>query len=128
MTLRPLCFAFFTIVGSTQSVAADEWVFGLGGADLLDNVRKEAVAVLLEYHSDPFHTQNWGQFSWMATAKLDTTNNHFVGIGVHALAPSSIKRTFLEASFAVGGYHQGTFIGKALTLSCSGQASGVASN
>ena len=71
MILRPLFFACFTSLGSTQAAAADEWVFGLGGADLLDNVRKEAAAVLLEYHSDPFHAQNWSQFSWMATAKLD---------------------------------------------------------
>ena len=103
MVLRPLCSACFTSLGSTQAVAADEWVLGRGGADLLDNVRKEAVAVLLEYHSDPFHTQNWSQFSWMATAKLDTTANHFIGFGVHALAPLNNKKAFLEANFAVGG-------------------------
>lgn len=112
MILRPLFFACFTSLGSTQAAAADEWVFGLGGADLLDNVRKEAAAVLLEYHSDPFHAQNWSQFSWMATAKLDTTNNHFIGFGVHAFAPLNNKKAFLEASFAVGGYHQGTLLGK----------------
>jgi lipid A 3-O-deacylase len=75
-------------------------------------VREEAVAVLLEYHSDPFYTHPWAEFSWMGTAKLDTTNNNFFGAGVHAFVPLSGKRAFLEASFAVGGYYQGTFIGK----------------
>ncbi|NUH66356.1 acyloxyacyl hydrolase [Sulfitobacter sp. S0837] len=111
MTLRSLGLALLTYVGGVQSVTADEWVVGIGGADLLDNTRKEAVAVLLEVHSDPFHRQSWAELSWMGTVKLDTTQNHFLGVGVHALAPLS-ERAFLEASLAVGGYHQGTYIGK----------------
>ena len=112
MALKPLCFALIACLGSGHAVAADEWVVGLGGADLLDKVRKEAVALLLEYHSAPFHSQSWAEFSWMGTAKFDTTNNHFVGAGVHAFVPLSNDHLFMEASFAVGGYHQGTFIGK----------------
>ncbi len=110
MTPKPLCFALLTFIGSSQSAAAGEWVLGLGGADLLDNRRKEAVALLLEYHSEPFHSLSWAEVSWMGTLKLDTTQNHFLGAGVHALAPLG-KRTFLEASLALGGYHQGTYIG-----------------
>lgn len=104
-----LCAA---LVGSAGSAAADEWVIGLGGSDLFDEVRAEAVAGVLSYHTDPFIERRWGSISWMATLQFDTTDNYFAGLGAFLYRPFGDSRIFFEGSLAVGGYHQGTFVGK----------------
>ncbi len=48
----------------------------------------------------------------MVTAQFDNSDNYFVGFGTYAIRPLRSRRIFFEASFAVGGYHQGTYVGK----------------
>ncbi|NNE52065.1 MAG: hypothetical protein HKN30_06640 [Sulfitobacter sp.] len=100
------------LLGFHSPASADEWVVGLGGSDLFDEVRAEAAAGLLEYHSDPFFERPLLSMSWLLAVQFDTTDNHFIGAGVYALRPFARRNLFVEASFAVGGYHQGTFVGK----------------
>lgn len=102
-------FAFLAI---TQMASAGEWALGIGGSDLFDEIRHEALVGLVEYHSDPFLERSWGSMSWMATAQFDNSDNHFAGVGVYALRPLKARNIFFEGSFAVGGYHQGTYVGK----------------
>lgn len=96
----------------SQNAQASELTFGLGGSDLLDKIRKEAVAGLIEYHTDPFWSPVWGDFSWLAALQVDTADNIFLGAGVHGLSKLGTQNFFVEASFSGGAFHQGSGIPK----------------
>jgi hypothetical protein len=102
-----LCAAFLLV---SQNAQANELVFGLGGSDLLDEVRKEAVAGLIEYHTDPFWNPLSADVSWLVALQIDTTDNIFLGVGVHGLSRLGTPNFFVEASISGGAFHQGNGI------------------
>ena len=100
------CVAIF--VSSNQMVVADEWVIGLGGYDLLDRFNREALAVLVEYHSDPFRQLSWADASWLAVMQADASGNLLAGAGVHLTSPFWREPFFWEASLAGVSFWEGT--------------------
>ncbi len=69
MKFQTLCCA--AVVSVAQQAHADEWVYGLGGSDLLDKVREESLAVLIEYHSKPFWSGSRVDLSWLGLEVLN---------------------------------------------------------
>lgn len=99
-------------LGLAPAAQAGEWALGIGANDIFDDVRHEAVAGLVEYHSDPFVEGRWGSLSAMFTTQFDTAERYFAGLGAYGYRGFMNDRWFLEGSFAMGIYHQGTFTGK----------------
>ena len=100
------------LLAVSQHAQAEELTFGIGGSDLLDEIRREAVARLVEYHSDPFWNPLWGHLSWLVALQIDTTENVFLGVGVHGVSRLGTQNFFVEASLSGGAYHQGNGIPK----------------
>lgn len=85
-----------------QVALAEKWIIGLGGNDVLDKTRDEALAGLIEFHSNPFWSASWGEFSWLGTLQVDSSDSVFLGAGVNVFSRLGESNLFLEGSIGAG--------------------------
>lgn len=100
--------SILTFALTASTAAADEFVFGLGVDDVFDQTDTTAVAVVLEYHADPFYAGRVSEYSFAAAAQVDGDSDVFVGVGVHAHWSVGDGPWYVEGSWMPGYYDQGS--------------------
>lgn len=97
-----------TFALATSPVLADEYVIGLGVDDVLDQTDTQAVALVFEYHADPFFSGQTASYSLAGAGQVDDDGDIFIGVGVHARWSIGGGPWFVEGSFMPGYYDEGT--------------------
>jgi hypothetical protein len=90
-----------------SSAKAGELVFGVGQDNVDDDRYSEAIALQLEYHTDPIFEYDWGIISVFGILEVDDDSDMYAGPGVATLWDISAS-WFVEASLAAGYYDRGS--------------------
>ncbi len=100
--MRSMCIA---LLFAANTAHANDLVIAIGWDDLFDSNGDDAVALLVEYHGDPFYSSRYVNLSFMALLQGDTDGDVFTGVGLYNIFDvGRTQRFFVEGGLAFGYY------------------------
>lgn len=106
--MKYLIAVLAVVIMTVFAAQADDLIVGLGGDDVTDQTNTQALALVIEYHTEPFYTGASASYGFAGTIQLDNDTDVFVGAGLAAVWLFEGKRWFIEGSFMPGFYDQGS--------------------